>query len=324
MASYRGDFILGDHHIKLGKKQVVVSTPSISGYGRADRRWRWYLLMPAVLAVVVLLFVPVLWTLGAAFTDIHLFRIGVPTRFTGLKNFTKLLGSGYFWTTLRNTVVFVITAVPAEICVGLAVAVSLNNIARGRKFFRTLFLLPMMLSPVIVSVVIGRMLFKEDTGPINDFLTTLGFKGIPWLTDGNWAMAAIILVDIWHSSAFMILMITAGLQSIPPDLLEAASVDGADGLQGFRLITLPLLAPVLVTAVLIRSLDAFKVADSIFVMTGGGPGQATESVSLAIFRTGIKGGDLAFGSSQAYILLVIMLVFGGGFLFMSRRAVGRQ
>ena len=117
----------------------------------------------------------------------------------------------------------------------------------------------------------------------------------------------------------MILMLMAGLQGVPPDLHEAARVDGASAWQRFWRITLPLIMPIMVTALLIRIIDAFKVVDIIMVLTGGGPGQATESVTLAIYRTGVKGGDLAFGSSQAYFLLVIMLIFGGAFLFVSRR-----
>lgn len=122
----------------------------------------------------------------------------------------------------------------------------------------------------------------------------------------------------------MILMLMAGLQGIPPDLHEAARVDGATSWQSFWSITVPLMIPIIITALLIRIIDAFKVVDIVLVLTGGGPGQATETVTLAIYRAGVKGGDLAFGSSEAYFLLVIMLVFGGAFLFISRRALGRN
>lgn len=294
-----------------------------SSYGKKDRRWAWFLLLPAVVSVVTLLVVPVLWTLGAAFTDLHLFRVGVPTRFIGTANITKLLSTASFWRTVRNTLAITAVAVPLEILIGLSVSVCLNAITRGKKFFRTWFLLPLMLSPVIVSIIIGRMMFQEDIGPLNEGLRFLGFKGVKWFTDGSWAMVAIILVDVWHSSAFMILMFTAGLLSVPDDLLEAASVDGADGVHGFWFITLPLLMPILATAVLIRTLDTLKIADIVFVMTGGGPGQATETVSMAILRAGVKGGDLAFGASQAYVLFFMMLIFGGGFLYLSRRSMSR-
>jgi multiple sugar transport system permease protein len=289
-----------------------------------DSAWKWILLLPAVLIVVTLLGIPVLWTLYAAFTDLHLFRIGVETSFVGFKNFEKLLTSTYFWRTVQNTVVFMVGVVPAQLVIGMVVAVCLNNITWGRKFFRTWFLMPLMVSPVVVAFVVGKMLFQEDIGPINEILRKLGFQGIPWFTDPFWAMVSLIIIDVWQWSSFMILMLMAGLQGIPQDLLEAAGVDGANAWQSFWRITVPLIMPVTITALLIRIIDAFKVVDIIMTLTGGGPGQATESVTLAIYRIGVKGGDLAFGSSQAYFLLVIMLIFGGAFLFMTRRGMNQS
>lgn len=286
-----------------------------------DKTWRWILLMPAVIVVVALLAIPVLWTLYAAFTDLHLFKLSGETNFVGLKNFEKLVQNRSFWRTVRNTVVFMLGVVPAQLVIGMVVSLALNNITWGRKFFRTWFLMPLMLSPVVVSFIVGRMLFQEDVGPINDILRSLGFKGVPWLSHPTWAMITLIIIDVWQWSSFMILMLMAGLQSVPLDLYDAARVDGASSWKIFWRITLPLIAPITVTALLIRIIDAFKVVDIIMVLTGGGPGQATESVTLAIYRIGVKGGDLAFGSSQAYFLLAILLIFGGAFLVMSRRAM---
>jgi multiple sugar transport system permease protein len=286
-----------------------------------DKTWRWILLMPAVIVVVTLLALPVLWTLYAAFTDLHLFRIGGSTSFVGLENFEKLIQNKSFWRTVWNTLVFMLGVVPAQLIIGVVVSLALNNIVWGRKFFRTWFLMPLMLSPVVVSFIVGRMLFQEDVGPINETLRFLGFEGIPWLTHPTWAMVTLILIDVWQWSSFMILMLMAGLQSVPLDLYDAARVDGANSWQMFWRITAPLILPVTVTALLIRIIDAFKVVDIIMVLTGGGPGQATESVTLAIYRAGVKGGDLAFGSSQAYFLVVIMLIFGGAFLIMTRRTL---
>lgn len=289
-----------------------------------DNAWRWILLLPAVIVVVTLLALPVLWTLYAAFTDLHLFRQGVPTSFVGFQNFQKLIQSDSFWRTVKNTMVFMLGVVPLQLLIGIVIALCLNNIRRGQKFFRTWFLMPLMISPVVVAFVVGRMLFQEDIGPINSFLRYLGFDGVPWLTDPTWAMVTLILIDVWQWSSFMILMLMAGLQGVPPDLHEAAHVDGATAWQAFWRITVPLIMPITVTALLIRIIDAFKVVDIIMVLTGGGPGQSTETVTLAIYRAGVKGGDLAFGSSQAYFLLLIMLVFGGAFLVMTRRAMGRD
>lgn len=289
-----------------------------------DAAWKWILLMPAVVVVVTLLGIPVLWTLYAAFTDLHLFRIGIETSFVGFKNFEKLIGNTYFWRTVQNTIVFMAGVVPAQLIIGMIVAVCLNNITWGRKFFRTWFLMPLMVSPVVVAFVVGKMLFQEDIGPVNEMLRKLGFAGIPWFTDPFWAMVSLIIIDVWQWSSFMILMLMAGLQGVPHDLLEAASVDGANSWRSFWSITVPLIMPITITALLIRIIDAFKVVDIVMTLTGGGPGQSTETVTLAIYRIGVKGGDLAFGSSQAYFLLVIMLVFGGAFLFMARRGMNQS
>ncbi|MCB0122995.1 MAG: sugar ABC transporter permease [Caldilineaceae bacterium] len=305
------------------------STPLLTARKRSvrfeirDHTWRWILLLPAVIIIVILLAIPVLWTLYAAFTDLHLFRVGGETSFVGLKNFEKLLSNSSFWRTVQNTVVFMLGVVPAQLIIGMVIALCLNNITAGKKFFRTWFLMPLMVSPVVVAFVVGKMLFQEDIGPINEILRWLGFKGIPWFTDPFWAMVSLIIIDVWQWSSFMILMLMAGLQGVPPDLHEAARVDGATAWQSFWRITLPHIMPITVTALLIRIIDAFKVVDIIMVLTGGGPGQATESVTLAIYRVGVKGGDLAFGSSQAYFLLLIMLIFGGAFLVMSRRAMSQ-
>lgn len=289
-----------------------------------DNTWRWIFLLPAVIVVVALLAIPVLWTLYAAFTDLHMYRQGVPTSFVGFKNFEKLIANKSFWRTVQNTLVFTVGVVPTQLVVGMVVALCLNNITAGRKFFRTWFLMPLMISPVVVAFVVGRMIFAEDIGPINDFIRWLGFKGVHWFTNPTWAMVTLIAIDVWQWSSFMILMLMAGLQGIPPDLHEAAHVDGATSWQSFWSITVPLMVPIIITALMIRIIDAFKVVDIVLVLTGGGPGQATESVTLAIYRAGVKGGDLAFGSSEAYFLLIIMLVFGGTFLFISRRALGRN
>ena len=205
-----------------------------------DNLWKWIFLLPAVGIIVILLAIPVLWTLYAAFTDLHLYRIGdFDTKFVGLANFEKLLSNRSFWRTAQNTVVFMLGVVPTQLIIGLTVALSLNNITRGQKLFRTWFLMPLMVSPVVVSFVVGRMLFQEDIGPINDILRDFGFEGVPWLTSPVWAMVALMVIDVWQWSSFMILMLLAALQGVPPDLHEAARVDGANQLQAFWKITVP-------------------------------------------------------------------------------------
>lgn len=306
-----------------GNIQTSRSLRGMLQFSLHDNAWKWLLLLPSLLMTTVLFIAPVVWTLYAAFTDLHLFRVGIETKFVGLYNFQKLLGNTSFWRTVRNTVVFMLGVVPMQFLIGMTLALCLDNVTRGLKLFRTWFLMPLMVSPVVVSFVVGRMLFQEDIGPINSFLRYLGFEGVSWLTNPYWAMFTIMVIDVWQWSSFMILMLMAGLQGVPYDLREASSIDGASFWQTFFRITLPLVMPIAATALLIRIIDAFKVVDIIMVLTGGGPGQATESVTLAIYRAGVKGGDLAFGSSQSYFLLLVMVVFGGAFLYLSRRAMAQ-
>ena len=274
-----------------------------------DNTWRWIFLLPAVIVVVALLAIPVLWTLYAAFTDLHMFRQGVPTSFVGFRNFEKLLANKSFWRTAQNTLVFTLGVVPTQLVIGMVVALCLNNITRGRKFFRTWFLMPLMVSPVVVAFVVGRMLFAEDIGPINDVIRWLGFKGIPWFTHPVWAMVTLIAIDVWQWSSFMILMLMAGLQGIPPDLHEAARVDGATGWQSFWKITFPLMLPVSLTAVVLRIIFELKLADIVINVTAGGPGGATDTVSSFIYREYRDRSNVGYGTMLAMFYLVVIIIF---------------
>jgi multiple sugar transport system permease protein len=284
----------------------------------SDVTFKWIMLLPALIAVVALLIFPFLFTLVVSFTDWHLFNRGAPINFVGFKMWASVLSSQYIHTTTLNTLRFVALAVPIEFAVGLIVALALNEATRFRSFFRVFFLMPVMISPIAVVFIIGRLMLHEDIGAINTLLVNLGFDRVMWLSDPATARMTIVLVDVWQSTSFMILMFLAGLQSLPQEPYEAAIVDGSSAWQRFRYITLPLLGPVALTATLIRGLDAFKVVDIIYALTGGGPGQATESVTLTVYRTGVKGGDIAFGSAGAYLLLIIMAIFAFALILVMR------
>jgi multiple sugar transport system permease protein len=300
-----------------------VERPAIASgwFTLSDAVWKWILLTPAVAVVVGLLLFPILMTLYVSFTDWHLFAYDRPIAFVGLATWSKVLFDSAYLIPARNTMVFVLASVPATYLIGLIVSLALNEITIGRRFFRIFFLVPIMVSPVTIALVIGRMLFNENNGPINDLLFRAGLPPQKWLTDPTLAMATLVIIEIWHHSSFTILMLTAALQALPRDPYEAATVDGAGPWQSFRYITLPLLIPISVTAILIRSLDAFKVVDIVRVVTGGGPGTATESLTLAVYDLGIKGGDLAQGSAGAYILLILMAAFSAVVIVCTRRWV---
>jgi multiple sugar transport system permease protein len=306
---------------QLATRAAARAMPGRRGLLLSDHAWKWILLTPAVIVVAGLLIFPMLMTLYVSLTDWHLFAYGRPVSFAGLENWFKVLADQSFRIPARNTIIFVLGSVPLSYVIGLTVALALNNCRVGRRFFRVFFMLPIMVSPVAIAVVVGRMLFNEDVGPVNDILGRLGLPRVPWLSNPAMAMVSLILIDAWHHSAFMILILTAGLQSLPQEPYEAARVDGATGWQTFRHITFPLLAPISVTALLIRSLDAFKVVDIVKVVTGGGPGQATESITLAVYDLGVKGGDIAQGAVAAYSLFLIMVMASGALILGSRHWV---
>jgi multiple sugar transport system permease protein len=161
------------------------------------------LLLPAVVLAGVLLLFPIGFTLVLSFTDWHIFRRAVPVSFVGIEQWQRLLADQFIWQTLRNTLIFVLGVVPLQYAIGLLVALALNNCTYGRKLFRLFFLMPLMISPVAVSLVIGRMIFHQDIGPLNDILVRLGIGSVPWLTDAKMAMVTLIIIDVWQSTSFM-------------------------------------------------------------------------------------------------------------------------
>lgn len=294
---------------------------SIRQFSLTDQQYKWVLLLPAIVVVLLLALFPLLFAFGVTLTNWDLFLLD-PPRFVGLEQWIRVATDAGFLVPARNTLVFAAGAVISQSLIGLIVALALNNCGFGRTFFRMLFLLPMMVSPVATALIMGRTMFDPSVGPARDLLVIFGLPLIPWLTDSSWAMVTLIIVDSWGGSAFMILMFTAGLQSIPQEPGEAATVDGASEWQILRFITMPLLAPVMVTAILIRSLDAFKVVDIIAAVTGGGPGNATESLTFRVYNIAVRGGDVAYGATAAYGLVIIMTIFTLLYLLVTRSTVG--
>ena len=270
-------------------------------------------LMPAVLLILALSIFPLVFSLVLAFMSWDLSRLEGGVRFIGLKNFATLVSDPRFWNTARVTVFFVVGSVGLQYLLGLGLALLLNQEIYFRRFFRVAFLVPMMLTPAAVGYV-GRMLFNESQGPINDIIQHLGGPMVPWLSNPRMALPTLILLDTWEWVPFMTIVLLAGLQSLPPEVFECARVDGANEWKIFSNITLPMLAPVSITVILIRALEAFKLFDIVMVMTGGGPGTATETVTMYAYTVGMKNGNLGYASAIAYSLLIMVIIFSTIFL----------
>ena len=285
--------------------------------GRTGGAPRWFI-SPATGAVLALSIFPLVFSLALTFTNVNLFR-RKPLRFVGLENWARIISDEALRETMVNTIIFVGGGVAIQYVLGLALAVALNRGLREQRLMRILFLLPMMVSPIAVGFIIGRMVFSEGFGPINDMLEAVGLPAVAWVTSPVMAKVTIILVDTWQWTPLMMLLILVGLQGIPREPIQAARVDGAGEWQIFRHIVFPLLLPVSITAVLIRALEAFKIIDIIRVVTGGGPGRATESVTAYVYNLGAKQGDLAYAAAAAYVLLFMVIAVSLVALYVFRR-----
>jgi multiple sugar transport system permease protein len=283
----------------LGVGQVLV---------RGERGLRALFLLPAVLFTVAVVIFPTLFGIYIAALDWNLSSFEGP-HFNGLNNLIGLFHDDYYWNALRN-MVFYTVAVLGEYAVAFGLALLLNAEIRARKFFRVVFLLPLMLSPVAVSWMIGKSLMEYRFGPAAALARDLGwdnpaFFAFPWI-----ARLTIEAMDAWVSIPFIMILLLAGLQAMPREVLEAAKVDGASGWQSFRHVTFPLMLPVSVTVLIIRIIFKLKLADIVINVTAGGPGGATDTVSSFIYRVYRDRSNVGYGTALAmfYLLLIIILL----------------
>jgi multiple sugar transport system permease protein len=279
-------------------------------FGEAGEvRLAWIFNLPLVLLVAVFVMIPVGGTL---LTSLYRDVTFLPGRFVGLENYARLLGDLHFWQSLRFTLLFVLVSVSLELVIGLAFALVLNESMRLRGWLRVAVLIPWAM-PIAVSARVWELAYNYEAGLLNTLIRTLGLGdgAIHWLGSAAGAFAAIVISDVWKSTPFMTIILLSGLAGIPQDLYRQAMVDGTHFVQRFRHITLPLLRPVIVVALLFRTIDAIRIFDLVYVLTGGGPGGATTSVSLYAFRYYVPG-DFGYGStlSLAVFLMAGLLAVG--------------
>ncbi len=231
-------------------------------------------------------------------------------RFIGLGNYLRMIQDPTFWLTLKNSAVWVFWSVSVQFILGFLGALVLNAEFKGRAFFRTLNLLPWIIPGVVVGLL-WEYIYQPNYGPLNDILRRAGLLSIPiaWLSQPTWAMPAVIFANIWRGIPFFSIMILAGLQAIPDDVYEAATVDGAGVFQRFWNITLPMLRPIIVVATATRIIWTFNYADLIFVMTSGGPANSTQITSSYTLLMAYTDLDFGYAATLSVVLLVIMLIF---------------
>jgi multiple sugar transport system permease protein len=268
---------------------------------------KWAFLLPALVYLMLMAILPLVWTLSLSLTKWHANIMPSP-EWVGLDNYKYFLFENpRFWRDLGFTSMYVGISVTGELILGLILAFLLSHKFKGRNFFRVIYLIPMACPPIAVAFL-WRMMLHPDIGVINTMLKYIGLSAVKWTTSANMAPFTIIMVDIWEWTPFMFLALLAAFQSLPIELYQAAAVDGANSWQMFANITLPLVAPVIVTISLIRAIDAFKLFELVFGITGAGPGSATESLSFYIYVIGMKWFKLGRGSAASWLFLIILLV----------------
>lgn len=278
------------------------------------------LIAPPLLFFLAISLVPLLFTLGLSLTS---YSIGGQARWVGFRNYARLVDDPFFVRSYANTLLYVLFGVAIQYVLGLALALLVHGLTRGRKAIRLLLLLPFMMPPLIVGFV-WQTVFDSRYGPMAGVMRALETGPILFLTDPRLAFASILTVDVWQWTPFMFLILFAGLRSLPREPFEAARVDGASGWRIFWDHTFPMLLPASIAAVLLRSIEAFKLFDIVFYVTGGGPGGATSTVTLQGYFTALRSGNLGYGAAMSIVLLVTVVVLAMLALLALKRLMARR
>ena len=284
---------------------------------RGEAGLRALFLLPAVLYTVAVVIFPTLFGFYIASLDWNLSSFEGP-HFNGFNNLIGLLHDGYYWNALAN-MVFYAVAVLGEYAIAFGLAMLLNANIRAQKFFRIVFLLPLMLSPVAVSWMIGKSLMEYRFGPAATLARYLGWDNPAFFSTPWAARLSIEAMDAWVSIPFIMILLLAGLQAMPKEVQEAAKVDGANGWQSFRHVTFPIMLPVSITVLIIRIIFKLKLADIVINVTAGGPGGATDTVSSFIYRVYRDRSNVGYGTALAIFYLLLIIVFLTVLLRLSRR-----
>lgn len=274
---------------------------------RSSRRFGPYLVMlPALIFLLAVSIVPLLYSLVVSFLRYNLMN---PDRrgYVGLRNFRMLLNNPDFWNSLWVTVEFVVIAVSLELLLGLVLALVLSRDVPGISLFRSLILVPMALAPVVVGLL-WRFMLGTEYGVLNYFISLLGLPRTDFLSSTRLALPMLAIVDVWQWTPFMFLILLAAIQALPVEPFEAAAMDGASTFQTIRHIALPMLRYPILVALLLRTIDAFRIYDLIFMMTRGGPINATDTLSWNIYNLGFRPFNMGYAAALSWILLIIVSI----------------
>lgn len=269
-----------------------------------QRRLTPYLfLLPALIVLGITVFYPALQAFYFSFTRYDLIT---EPQWIGWANFKRLSADPVFWQTLRNTVLYLVCVVPVLAIAPLALAILVNQKLRGIRWFRVAYY-----TPVIISMVVAGIAWKwlySDNGLLNQFLRAIGFGGIPWLTDPNWALFSVMAVTIWKGLGYYMVIYLAGLQSIPAELYEAGAIDGSDGIRKHWDITVPLMQPYLLLVAVISAISATKVFEEIFIMTQGGPLNSSKTIVFYVYEQAFTKLEISYACTIGLVMFLMILV----------------
>jgi multiple sugar transport system permease protein len=284
-----------------------------------NRSFRWWSFLPALVLMAVLTLYPIVNLIWMSVSTIEFAQGRDIWSFTPARNFDLLMSDRVLRHAFVNTLIFVVVSVAAEMLLGLGLALLVGRLTRGKGLVRTIMILPILVPPVAIGSM-WKLMYNYDFGVFNQALMGLGMEPVNWLGSTSIALLSVILVDIWHWTPFVFLILFAAVEALPVDVIEAARVDGATGWQALRHIILPLLRPALMVAVTFRSILAFKAFDEVYLLTSGGPGTSTELISLHLYKVFFEQNQLGYGAMLSLAVIAAIVAF----LLVSRQALTRS
>jgi multiple sugar transport system permease protein len=271
-----------------------------------DFKHKQIFLLPGLIVLLGILIFPIVFTVRLSLSSWDIIVPGLD--WIGINNYIRLFtDDSRYWEALVRLIFFSSVTVFLQYVIGFTLAHLVWKEVILKRFLRVLFLIPMMTTPVIMTVI-WRTIFHESLGPVNDILSNFGVAYIPWLTAESWGKLSVIIVEVWQWTPFMFLLLLAGLLSLPKEPYLAAAIDGAGPVRTFFYVTFPLMAPISIGAIIIRVIEASKILDTVYVLTSGGPGTATETSSFYIYIKGLREFQLGYSAAMSFTYLIIMII----------------
>jgi multiple sugar transport system permease protein len=303
----------------LANAAITAKPRTEGGFERwVERHLRILMLAPTVLILLALTIFPSIYMFWAAVNEISP-NPDIPWKFVGPANFLRLLTDSQFHIGLLNTAVFTVFAVGTEFLLGLGLALLLDKYIRRLNFLKTILMIPMMLPPIAVAIT-WKLIYEPQFGVLNEIMFRLGLPLQAWAGDADLAMFSVIVADVWQWTPFVFLLMLAGLASLPQEPYEAAAIDGASAWRQFWDLTLPFLKPVIAIALLLRGMDALRLFDLVYILTGGGPADRTKVLSLYIYQVAYRFADPGYAAAISLFVLFVTIVLSTWFMKRMRLA----